>query len=206
MIKKRKIFINPMDDQIKWLNHMAENGYRLIDVNGSTYIFEECKQGEYVYNVEFIAHKSRDEIKKYMDLLDELNIKTFTKKINIGKKSVGNYKLRPYGRNATNIVSTGLELLILEKKNDGKPFELFTESSDRISYYKIIRNAFSLPVPFLLIAIIWGSPRLSLLGKDYSSYIPNIPAKILGVLICIFMASVVLKYIFLIKREKCNNI
>ncbi len=203
MIKKRRIFIDPINNQIKWLNGMAKKGYRLVDVKGFTYNFEECKE-EYIYNVEFVAHKSKKEIDKYMNLLSELNINTFIKKINIGKRSIGNYRWRTYGKNSMKIVPTGLELLILEKRNDGNPFELFTEADDRIVYYRIIRNAFSLPVPFLLIGTLYGNPRLSLLGKDYSNFIPNIMINYLGIFICILFALVAIKYTFLIRREKSS--
>ena len=62
----------------------------------------------------------------------------FYKNINLNY-SVGKVRWRPWaeigGRIATNTTTFNRELLIVEKENDGKPFELHTSYEDRANYY-----------------------------------------------------------------------
>lgn len=53
------------------------------------------------------------------------------------------------GRIATNNSTFNRELLIVEKKNDGKPFELHTSFEDKENYYRNLRN------PWLLILLMF---------------------------------------------------
>ena len=63
----------------------------------------------------------------------------------------GKVRLRPWaemgGRIATNATTFNRELLIVEKSNDGKPFELHTSYADKEKYYRNLRN----PWLFLLL-------------------------------------------------------
>ena len=74
----------------------------------------------------------------------------FFKNINLNY-SVGKVRLRPWaemgGRIATNATTFNRELLIVEKSNDGKPFELHTSYADKEKYYRNLRN----PWLFLLL-------------------------------------------------------
>lgn len=67
--------------------------------------------------------------------------------------SVGKVRWRPWaekgGRIATNATTFNRELLIVEKENDGKPFELHTSHEDKESYYSDLRN------PWLLILLMF---------------------------------------------------
>ena len=58
--------------------------------------------------------------------------------------NVGKVVVRPWaeqgGRIATNRTTFNRELLIVEKKNDGKPFELHTTFEDKVIYYKQLRR------------------------------------------------------------------
>lgn len=75
----------------------------------------------------------------------------FYKNINLNY-SVGKVRWRPWaekgGRIATNATTFNRELLIVEKENDGKPFELHTSYEDKEKYYSSLRN------PWLLILLI----------------------------------------------------
>ena len=52
------------------------------------------------------------------------------------------------GRIATNTTTFNRELLIVEKENDGKTFELHTSYEDRANYYSNLRN------PWLLLMLM----------------------------------------------------
>ena len=54
------------------------------------------------------------------------------------------------GRIATNTTTFNRELLIVEKENDGKPFELHTSYEDKENYYRNLRN------PWLLILLMFA--------------------------------------------------
>ena len=127
--------------QEHWLNKMSEKGYRLIRAEKMLYEFEACKPDQVKYCVEFIAQKSK------------VDASVFYKNINLNY-SVGKVRLRPWaekgGRIATNATTFNRELLIVEKDNDGKPFELHTSYEDKENYYRNLRN------PWLLILLMFA--------------------------------------------------
>lgn len=144
MEKYYRFFGGFLDTQENWLNRMAQEGYRLVKTGGMTYDFEKCQPGEYQYAVEFLAQQSYKSEKEYRHFLEEIGYKVFYKNANLNF-SVGKVKWRPYGRGmgqiSTNPGSYNKELFIVEKKNDGKPFELHTTNFDKAKYYKPLRNA-----------------------------------------------------------------
>ncbi len=151
--------------QENWLNKMSEKGYRLIRTGKLLYEFEECKPGQIRYCVEFIGQKSKDEAKDYHDFLEEMGYSVFYKNINLNY-SVGKVRWRPWaekgGRIATNATTFNRELLIVEKENDGKPFELHTSYEDKENYYSNLRNPWLLLL--LMFAIFTAVNRSVILG------------------------------------------
>ena len=73
----------------------------------------------------------------------DMGYKVFFKNINLNY-SVGKVRLRPWaemgGCIATNATTFNRELLIVEKSNDGKPFELHTSYADRKIDIRIIHQ------------------------------------------------------------------
>lgn len=139
--------------QENWLNKMSEKGYRLIQTGKLLYEFEECKPGQFQYCVEFIGQKSKANAQNYHDFLEEMGYSVFYKNINLNY-SVGKVRWRPWaekgGRIATNDTTFNRELLIVEKENDGKPFELHTSFEDKENYYSNLRN------PWLLLLFMFA--------------------------------------------------
>ena len=94
--------------------------------------------------------KSKENATDYAVFLEDMGYKVFFKNINLNY-SVGKVRLRPWaemgGRIATNATTFNRELLIVEKSNDGKPFELHTSYADKEKYYRNLRN----PWLFLLL-------------------------------------------------------
>lgn len=140
-----RYFFDFVDGQEKWLNLMAEKGYRLKKCGTLFYEFENCSPGEYEYAVEFVADKSYWKSKEYREFIESTGLRTFTKNINVNFV-IGKVKWRPWakgmGQLATSPGSFNKELLIVEKKKDGKPFKLHTDLNDLISGYRTIRNAY----------------------------------------------------------------
>ena len=139
-----------LNTQAKWLNKMAEKGYRLVRTGKLLYEFEKCKPDEVTYCVEFVGEKSKENSIAYANFLEDMGYKVFFKNINLNY-SVGKVRWRPWaerdGRIATNATTFNREILIVEKANDGKPFELHTSYDDKEKYYRNLRN----PWLFLLL-------------------------------------------------------
>ena len=121
-----RFFGGLLNTQEKWLNKMSEKGYRLVRTGKLLYEFEKCKPDEVTYCVEFIGEKSKESSIDYANFLEDMGYKVFFKNINLNY-SVG--------------------ILIVEKANDGKPFELHTSYDDKEKYYRNLRN----PWLFLLL-------------------------------------------------------
>lgn len=136
--------------QAKWLNKMADQGFRLVRTEKLLYEFEECEPGKYRYCVEFVGHKSREEADRYARFLEDCGYQTFFKNVDLDW-NVGKVEVRPWaekgGRLASNATTYNRELLIVEKVDDGKPFELHTSSEDKAQYYKDCRR----PALFLFV-------------------------------------------------------
>ena len=138
-MKKIRYFAGMLNTQEKWLNDMAARGYRLVKTHKLVYEFEECEPGKYQYAVEYVGNKDYEELNKYHDFLEDVGYTVFYKNINlnysIGKVRFRLYKSKPWVP-VTNRTGYNKEILIAEKENDGKPFELHTDKDDRVAYYK----------------------------------------------------------------------
>lgn len=149
-----RFFGGLLKTQEKWLNKMASQGYRLIRTEKVLYEFEKCQPNEFQYRIDFIAEKSKTHANEYRSLLEEMGYRVFFKNINLNY-SIGKVRLRPWaekgGRIATNANTFNRELLIVEKKNDSKSFELHTSYEDKINYYTHLRNPYLLMFLFFLI-------------------------------------------------------
>lgn len=161
-----RFFVGLLATQEKWLNKMSEKGYRLIRTGKLLYEFEECKPNQVKYCVEFIGEKSKRNAADYKAFLEDMGYTVFYKNINLNY-SVGRVRWRPWaekgGRIATNATTFNRELLIVEKENDGKPFELHTSYEDKASYYSNLRN------PWLLLLLLFGV--LSVINRSFVAVI-----------------------------------
>lgn len=145
--KYYRFFGGLLTAQEHWLNKMSEKGYRLIRAEKMLYEFEACKPDQVKYCVEFIGQKSKANASDYHEFLEGMGYKVFYKNINLNY-SVGKVRLRPWaekgGRIATNATTFNRELLIVEKDNDGKPFELHTSYED--NKYLLLQSGMRLEV------------------------------------------------------------
>lgn len=137
-IKKARYFAGFIDAQRNWLNKMADKGYRLVKCGRLFYEFETCKPSEYVYQVEYIGDKSKAEGKDYAVFLEDMGYNIFFKNVNLDF-DIGNVLWRKLADKGSKIADyqTVMEraLLIVEKENDGTPFELHTTNDDKADYY-----------------------------------------------------------------------
>lgn len=167
--KQYRFFGGLLTSQEKWLNKMADNGYRLVRVGKLLYEFEECEPGKFRYCVEFVGHKSKNDAQEYYDFLEDMGYHVFYKNINLNY-SFGKVCWRPWaepgGQIATNSTTFNRELLIVEKLNNGtdferKDFELHTSYEDKIQYYNTLKKPYyTLIALFVLLAILSKSVPL----------------------------------------------
>lgn len=153
-MRKFKLFLDPIEGQTVWLNKQAERGWKVAKVGKLFYEFEPCKQGEYQYAVVYIGNKSNQERIKYEKFLKELKITYYEKAVDLGRFSIGKVKYRPFADKGGKLATSGgminRELLILEKKSDGKPFTVYNNISDKIEALKESRKPYIFYLVFLL--------------------------------------------------------
>lgn len=159
MKKCIRYFGGLMDTQENWLNAMCKKGYRLVHAGKLIYAFEACECGQYVYAVDFVAQKSAAELRAYKQFLEEFGYRVMSKNANLNW-SFGKVRLRPYGdgwgKVATSPGNYNKELLIVEKANDKKPFELHTTVEDQRAYYTVQRNAYLSLLLLFIVLFLWN--------------------------------------------------
>lgn len=152
-----RYFAGFMHSQARWLNKMASQGYRLVRTDLTHYEFESCSPDEYEYAVEYIGYMTPEHMEEFKTLLEDLGYRTFYKNININY-STGKVYWRPGaekgGEWGTSKTTLNKELLIVEKKKDGTPFELHTTFEDRILYTLRMRTPWIWFLVFFLILFI----------------------------------------------------
>lgn len=165
MIRKFRIFLNPIEGQEKWLNERVAEGLKLSKVGKFFYEFKKCKPDQYQYAVDYIGNKSNAERKDYENFLEDIEISYYEKPINLGQFSIGRVKYRPYanedGKLATSVGMINRELLILEKENNGKPFNIYNNVEDKILALKERRK----PHIYLSVFMIIMGLYMNLIGK-----------------------------------------
>lgn len=149
-----RFFGGLLRSQVRWLNKMAAEGYRLVRTDLLLYEFEPCEPGKYEYAVEYIGGMAYRKAEEYREFLEDLGYCVFYKNINLDY-SAGKVYLRPWAEKGgfvgTANTTLNKELLIIGKERDGRPFELHTTYEDRIRYTKSLRNPWlCLTVLFLL--------------------------------------------------------
>lgn len=142
---KIRYFFDFLAGQERWLNRMAEQGYRLARCGPFTYHFEPCNPGEYEYAVELVGDRPYYEAKDYKSFLESAGYRVFTKNINLNL-SFGKIRWRPWARGSGQLTTSpgsfNKELLIVERKRQDQPFALHTDPQDVLETYVALRRAY----------------------------------------------------------------
>ena len=191
-----RYFFDFLNSQEKWLNRMAKDGYRLKKCGKLIYVFDECSPNEYEYAVEFVGSQAYSKAKDYRRYLESMGFHTFTKNIYLNF-SYGKVSWRPYakgiGQIATSPGGLNKELLILEKKSDGVPFELHTDIHDNLCIYKTVRRACA-----------WAVFMITLLG--IMTFAPNVLSVSLPMAWLLRIALLIFFSLFLIPTVKYSSL
>ena len=98
------------------------------------------------------------ELTEYKQFLETIGYRVMSKNINMNW-SIGHIRVRPYGEGSGKVATSpgtyNKELLIVEKVNDEKPFQLHTTLEDQLAYYTFERNAYLSSVLLALFLFLW---------------------------------------------------
>ncbi len=137
---KFRLFFNK-DEETKWLNEMAGDGYALTGFAAGVYVFERCQPGEYIYQIDITEGMFRVN-SDYRDFMKEAGIE---------------------------IISMWGMWVILRKKAAEGEFVLYTDVESSIVHYKKIKKMFMIAMVLEcvcllmeLIAFIGGGGILAL--------------------------------------------
>ncbi|MDD7306376.1 MAG: DUF2812 domain-containing protein [Peptoniphilaceae bacterium] len=129
-----RIFFNPIEDRERFLNKKAEEGYELVSSGSVFHKFNKTDKNK-KYMVHYIGYMNNKERMEYEDFIKNMNMRILYSPLNLGKKSYGNVKYRPYNpiksSLATNPGMINREIMIVENSN-GKKIEMYTDSNSKI--------------------------------------------------------------------------
>lgn len=97
-----------------WLNHMAAKGMALIDYTWCRYVFDDCKNGEYIYRIELLENlPSHPESQAYIRFMEESGVEC---------------------------VATYIRWVYFRKKTADGPFEIYSDRDSMITHLRRINS------------------------------------------------------------------
>lgn len=138
-----KYFFDVIDGQQKWLNEMADQGYRLTRVSNFSFHFEACEPHQYQYHVELVTEKSYPALIRRQELLMEQGLRSFSKNISLNL-SAGKAKKGSWSKASSGNIGdpANYELLILETKKEDFDGASITDDGDILRKYRDIRAVY----------------------------------------------------------------
>ncbi len=108
-----KIFAEwQFEEEEKWLNEMADKGWKLVEVGFGTFTFEPCEPGEYTIRTQILEQSYKDKKSRdYISFIEET-----------GAEFAGGFWVAVYFR---------------KKRSEGE-FELFSDNTSRIKHMNTI--------------------------------------------------------------------
>lgn len=134
-----------------------------------------------------------------------LGIRTLTKNYGTGQLALGKVRLSPFGKLRTSPGAVNKELLILEKKNNGESFEVYTSKEDKIKYYGKLLYSFLILTGFLLFMAIFGRARLGFIENTQIAKLVETITRGFALMICIPVLFKVIKVFLRIRELKQEN-
>lgn len=163
--KVYRFFYGLMDVQERFLNRFAKEGWRLVRTSRFLYEFEPCQPGQYCYCVDFVAQMGAGKANEYQQFLEDMGYRVMPRPMNVNW-SLGKVRLRPWASKWGKVASVpgafNKEVFVVEKVNDGTPFQLHTTLEDRTNYYRLLRNVW-----LYLTLLFAGAALLFVVKKDF---------------------------------------
>jgi len=115
-LKKFRLLFDK-DVEEAWLNEMCQNGWALKNFCAGVYTFERCAAGEYTYRVDLLSGSgfSPEDPEGYAEFMEETGVE---------------------------VVCRWFRWIILRKRAEDGPFEVYTDVDSKIQMYSRIRTMF----------------------------------------------------------------
>ena len=151
MIMELKKFRLLFDKDVEqdWLNELCRQGWAFKKFFAGVYTFESCQPGEYIYQVDLLPGGGfqASDPDGYMEFMEETGVE---------------------------VVSRWFRWIILRKRTEDGPFEIYTDVDSQIQMYARIRNMFlfGLGIELCCSASVWtnlyqGGPFFYILALLY---------------------------------------
>lgn len=129
------------EEEEKWLDEMANDGWALCGVGWCKYIFEPCEKGEYRFKLEYLANRAgHSESVKYISFIEET-----------GAEYIGNY----------------LHWVYFRQKSEKGKFEILSSRATRIKHMESITGLLS---GFAIVNVIIGVINVFISLFNHSSF------------------------------------
>jgi hypothetical protein len=157
MKKVKYRFYVDYEKEEQWINEMSKNGWNLERFMVFRYTFAKGEPGAYIYRNELLAGFTIKDKNNYLDFLKESGIEVVNK----------------FGGWA-----------YFRKKAAEGPFEIYTDTTSKISYYNRILNLFTL---LFLCNLIMGIFNLIVSKSAPYKGVVNLSTGIVGVIVAILI-------------------
>lgn len=163
MKKVKYRFYVDYEKEEQWVNEMSKNGWHLEKFMVFRYTFAKGESGAYIYRNELIAGLALKDKNDYLEFLKESGIEVVNK----------------FGGWA-----------YFRKKAEEGTFEIYTDTTSKISYYNRILNLFTL---LFLFNLIMGIINLIISKSAPYKGVVNLSTGLLGLIVAILILIPTLK-------------
>lgn len=105
------------DEETRWLNEISSQGWALQSFFAGFYTFVPCEPNEYTYQVDLLDKNKKANYDEYCEFLKEADV---------------------------TVVQRWFYWVVLSKKTEDGPFEMYTDSESLIEHYKSILHMFTI--------------------------------------------------------------
>ena len=175
----RKAFYDDQKEE-KSLNEMSAKGLALTNYSWMHYTFEDSAPGEYTYRIELLDDEvNKPKSQTYLDFLKQSGVEC---------------------------VTSYMRWVYLRKKSSDGPFEVYSDNSSRLAYYRRVSNFYlSLGLVLAALAILQLTWIITGIGSDRYIWIANVIALVVAGSVAAIFLSIWAKYhnqIAQLKRDK----
>lgn len=153
MVKFRLFFDS--DKETKWLNRMAEQGWAMTGFFFGGYRFAKCEPGEYIYQLDMVD-KIFSLPESYRQFMCEMGVE---------------------------IVCFWGFWVVLRKKAEDGPFELYTDAESSLEHYVKIKNMFQTASMIIAASLL----NIVIYGETFKSAAGLVTALVIAVIMTVFL-------------------
>ena len=116
-LKKFRLLFDK-DVEQNWLNQMCQNGWALKSFKLGVYTFESCEHGKYIYQIDLLPGSgfTPTDPEGYADFMEDIGVE---------------------------VVCRWFRWIILRKRTEDGPFDIYTDPDSQIQMYSRIRTMFT---------------------------------------------------------------